>query len=177
MGEQVPLQSGPFYTRHFILSACMNWTDCSFIVTDASRTGNWKKNQQSRIRINPKSWNLEIMHHKESWEKSQIKSVVIDETKDSENKVQYLQVNVGTEQVWVSGHREMINMFYCGIMYLLEEPLTNHPLVLNKAQEFQGMVVNARQFLNSGVFDTPPPAVPPPPQSLRFTTPLPEDPT
>lgn len=177
MGEQVPLQSGAFYTRHFILSACMNYTDCDYIITDAAHAGNWKKSHPSRIRINPKSWNLELMYHKDSWERSQIKSVTIEETKDNENKVQYLQINVGSEQIWVSGRREMINMFYCGIMYLLEEPVANHPLVLNKTQEFQGMVVNARQFLNAGAFDAPPPSIPPPPTTMKFATPLPEAPT
>jgi hypothetical protein len=176
----VPLQDGAFYARRFILSSCMNWNDFLFLRSDGSKVSSWRKAQRTQGRIHPQSWKLEFSNSKDAWEKSQVQSVTLEETKDAENKTYYVQINFKKGDCVAlssaSGKRDIVSQFYCALMYLLDTP-PNHPLVTQKTQEFQVIVTSAKQFLAQGPIETALPPVPPLPPNLDFVTPLPVNPT
>lgn len=176
------LEIGAFYSRRYIISNCMNWTDCRALKGETLKYFNWKKAQDSKVRIDPRTCNLEVnmgqMGMNVSYARDQLLSVTIEESKDTDNKIQFLQVKMQQNQVLcLTGKKEVLNLFYCGIMFLLDHKVSNHPLVVNKTQEFQGMIANAKQFLNSGILDYTPGVVPPPPSLDNFSSRLPQDPT
>ncbi|OHT06134.1 hypothetical protein TRFO_25913 [Tritrichomonas foetus] len=177
------LQDSAFYTRRYILSACMNWNDCIFLRSDGSKANSWKKAQQTKIRIDPASWQVELAltgsKEKSKWEKSQIQNVTIDETKDSENKTHFVQLTMGKNDILsISSHKDFVNLFYCGVTYLIEKEreIKNHPLIVAKKQEFDTMISNMKDFLSGPSNDSIPP-VPPLPPNLDFVEPPPQNPT
>lgn len=139
----------------------MTWTDCRTVKGEVLKYLNWKKAQDSKIRIDPKTLSIEVRGGRPDvlviYDKAQLMSVTIEETREAADKD-------ATESDALCGwEKEVLNLFYCGVMLLLDQKVSNHPLVVNKTQEFQGMIANAKQFLNSGISDYTPTTVPVPP--------------
>lgn len=159
----------------------MNWTDCRTVKGETLKYLNWRKAQESKIRIDPKTCNIEVRGGRPeilvTYDRSQLLSVTIEETKETD-KMQFLQIKMQQNQMLcIAGKKEVLNLFYCGVMFLLDQKVSNHPLVVNKTQEFQGMIANAKQFLSSGIIDYTLAAVPPAPPFPSYSNRLPKDPT
>ena len=158
------LQDSSFFTRRYILSACMNWNDCSFIRTDGSKINNWKKEKKSKIRIEPQSWQIEISNisggkpGKDDVDtKTEISSVALEETKDTDKPFQYLNIKFAKGEILcVTGSQDFVNLFYCGLMYILEkvEDIANNQLIVNKRQEFENMLDSVKKFLREPMCKT-----------------------
>jgi hypothetical protein len=178
--EEVALQDGAFYARRFILSSCMNWNDVMFLRQDGNKSAAWRKAIRTNMRIHPTSWKLELASEKDTWEKSQIDGTSLEETKDADPKTNYVLVRLkkGDLVSFASpeGKRDALNMIYCALMYLIDEPPLGNLLVEQKTQEFEGMINSVRQFLSLGASDSPLPPVPALPPTLKFITPLPTGP-
>jgi hypothetical protein len=178
--EEVALQDGAFYARRFILSSCMNWTDVMFLRQDGNKSAAWRKATRTNMRIHPTSWKLELASEKDTWEKSQIEGVSLEETKDADPKTNYVLVRLEKGD-FVSfsspeGKRDALNTIYCALMYLIDEPPNGNSLVEQKTKEFEGMISSVREFLSLGASDAPLPPVPALPPNLNFVTPLPTAP-
>jgi hypothetical protein len=165
----VALENGAFYARRYILSACMNWNDCIYVRTEGSKPIAWKKGKVGEVRINPTSWKLELKNVKDSWEKSQILSVSAEEIKDASEKTSYILVGLEKNQfLSISGKREFVSLFYCGLLFLLEKPeAMDHPLMQAKTEVFQQMATDAQKFLAHMNSDTVAPPIPELPENLR----------
>jgi hypothetical protein len=178
--EEVPLQDGAFYARRFILSSCMNWNEVLFLRQDGNKSAAWKKAHRTSTRIHPTSWKLELSSEKDTWEKSQIDGASLEETKDAEPKTHYVLIRLkkGDLLSFASpeGKRDVVNLIYCALLYLIDEPPLGNPLVEQKTKEFDAMINSVRQFLQDGANDPPLPPVPAPPPNLKFVTPLPANP-
>jgi hypothetical protein len=179
--EEVHLQDGAFYARRFILSFCMNWNEVLFLRQDGNKSAAWRKAHRTSTRIHPTSWKLELSSEKDTWEKSQIEGASVEETKDADPKTHYVLIRLkkGDFLSFSSpdGKRDIVNLIYCALMYLIDEPPLRHPLIEQKTKEFDGMISGVKQFLQLGAADTPLPPVPAPPPHLKFVTPLPTTPT
>jgi hypothetical protein len=84
--EEIHLQDGGFYARRFIFSSCMNWNEVLFLRQDGNKSAAWRKGIRTRTRIHPTSWKLELSSEKDTYEKSQIESASLEETKDVDPK-------------------------------------------------------------------------------------------
>jgi hypothetical protein len=174
MSGDVPLQDGAFYARRYILSSCMNWNDCLLLRSEGSKPSAWKKGKIDEVRIHPSSWKLEFKNDKDSWEKSQIVSLTVEETKDPGEKICYIVITLEKNQfLSISGKREFVNMFHCGLLLFLERPeVVDLPLMQAKTAEFEHMVANLRKFLANSSVDAVPPPIPPLPANLDFVDPI-----
>ena len=163
--SEIKLQSGAFYTRRYYLSACMNWSDCSFIKTDPTKASNWRKSVETKIRIHPQSWNIEISGQKPI-EKSEITSFARRELKDGDTRIPYILITGKGENLAITGMAQFLEVFECGLNYLFDKEPGND-LVRQKTEEFEEMAKQAVTFLE-GVGAEKFPEVPPPPPELDF---------
>lgn len=169
-------QSADFYTKRYILSTCMEPIDITALVhTDGNKINSWKKSQQGKIFINHTNWQIELDLPKENyrWDKSDVTSVKIKETKDTDAsgkpKSYILIVFKKDETLSISGPRS--ELFFCGLKYHLEQQksIAKHPLVLERKAKFEEMLSKAKEFLTTTKIGEEP-AIPPPPPNLNFVT-------
>lgn len=181
------LLSSDFYVQRYILSSCMNWNDCIYLRADGSKSSSWKKAQQSKIRIDSGSWQIELgspntKDKNLKWEKSQISNLALEETKDSENNVLYVQITFGKNDILaISSHRDFVTLFYLGVIFFADkenekENVMQNQLIVDKKKEFDSMILSLKQYLNEST-NEPIPPVPPLPQNMNFVDPLPKNPT
>lgn len=180
------LFNSDFYVRRYILSSCMNWNDCIYLRADGSKSSSWKKAQQSKIRIDSGSWQIELGSNSGKanlkWGKSQITNLSLEETKDSENNILYVQITFGKNDVLaVSSHRDFVTLFYLGVIFFSDkanekENIMQNQLIIDKKKEFDSMISNMKLFLNEST-NEPIPPVPPLPQNMNFVDPPPKNPT
>lgn len=152
------LQDSSFFTRRYILSACMNWNDCSFIRSDGSKISNWKKEKKSKIRMEPQTWKIEISNvsggkggKDDADSKTDIASVTLEEVKDTDKPFQFISIKYAKGDVLcVTGNADFVNLFYCGLMYHLEkvDEIENNQFVVSKKQEFDAMLESVKNFLS-----------------------------
>lgn len=180
------IQDCQYYTNRYFLSSCMGWNDCIILRSDGSKASYWKKAQNSQIRIDPKSWSLELKTETGAakdkdtkWEQSQILNVSLEETKDSDNKILYVQISFPKNEVLaVSSHRDFVNLFFLGILFFTKKDqekqneIVHHPLYQSKLEEFDLTIDKLKTFLNETT-NEPIPPVPEPPSNMDFAIPLP----
>lgn len=181
------LFNSDFYVRRYILSSCMNWNDCIYLRSDGSKSSSWKKAQQSKIRIDSGSWQIELGSTggkgiNLKWEKSHITNLTLEETKDSENNILYVQITFGKNDILaISSHRDFVTLFYLGVIFFADkenekENVMQNQLIIDKKKEFDAMISSMKQFLNEST-NEPIPPVPPLPQNMNFVDPPPKNPT
>lgn len=180
---EVKLQDGVDYARRFILSACMNWNECRCIQAEATKANAWKKAKKSNIRIDSRSWHVEIgvpvndgvlIEH--TLEKHVLETAELKEVKDSDKDEPFLciQMNVRkNEYITVTGERSFIELFKCGLEYHLNldnkekcAEIDNNEVAQKKIAEFNEMVEKIHTFLDGSNAQAPP--IPPLPPNMDF---------
>lgn len=176
---ELQLQNGVGYARRYILSACMNGSECKIIQAEASKLNAWKKAKTLRVRIDPKSWNVEIGLDT-ILEKNVFATAELKEVKDPDKEEPFLCIQMNqrrNEYISFTGDRSFIEIFKCGLGYLPhfqgsaddQEKLSeidNNEFAQKKKAEFDVMVEKIKAFL--GDAESHAPEVPPPPPNLNF---------
>lgn len=176
---EVKLHNGVHYARRYILSACMNWNECRFVQAEAGKANAWKKPKRGSIRIDSRSWNVEIgvnvnegvvMEHR--LERNALETAELKEVKDPEKEEPLLCIQFNTrknEYISITGEKSFIELFKCGVGYLLNiedqekcAELDNKEIAQKTIAEFDEMVEKMHAFLDGGSDQAPPvPALPP----------------
>ncbi|KAH0786246.1 hypothetical protein GPJ56_009923 [Histomonas meleagridis] len=177
------LQDAAFFTRRYILSACMNWNDCTYIRADGNKSSNWKKERKSQVRIDPQSWQIVFQHSSDSKSKddtdnkTEISSVTIEETKETDKPFQYLSVKYAKGDILsIAGTKDFVNLLYCGLMYTQEkfDQISSNPLIVSKTQEIESMLETTKSILAKPLNEATEIKVSDVP-NLRFLQPIPQD--
>ena len=119
-GEKVILEP-EYYVKRYILSWCMEWNEASYLRSDGQKS--WKKAIPAKVRLNLENLKLEVSRTDKSGEhfefaKSDIQSVSLEETKDSENKISFILITfngVKSVPLAITGKKNFLDYFYCGL--------------------------------------------------------------